>query len=377
VRAIRKSTSLLSLLGCVSILSVASCSSNPQSTGPGSNVGGDQGAGGGAQSGSSSGGSTAGTGADTSGVQGGPGDNGVSAGSTGGTGSGSTSAGGSGGSGGGSSTGSQGSGGSSSGSGATSDAGTVLPVTDAAPPSSCMKGTTQANRVVMLGDSYMDPSFGDVGPHIMMDANNAMYRHYYLAGAATNNGSGQLNIPYQYTNMAKTDVAVMNPAQIDIVIMDGGGNDVLIDQQSCLTVGPTQMACATAISGAVAATKKLWQQMATDGVKHIVYYFYPHLDPAGGGLLPTPSTYVNDTDDYAAPLYQQICCGSTFTPTTSNASCRGNAPGTDCVYIDTRPIYNGHATDWIQSDHVHPNMMGATAIANLVWTTMTADCIAQ
>ena len=35
--------------------------------------------------------------------------------------------------------------------------------------------------------------------------------------------------------MAKGDVAVSNPKDIKVVVMDGGGNDVLIDQQSCLT----------------------------------------------------------------------------------------------------------------------------------------------
>ncbi|HEX4445720.1 MAG TPA: SGNH/GDSL hydrolase family protein [Polyangiaceae bacterium] len=240
------------------------------------------------------------------------------------------------------------------------------------------------SKVVMLGDSYLDPNYGNVGNNIFADAQaagslaaNTTYRHYYLAGAAMNNGAGLLNIPYQYDSGAKTDLAVSNPADIDVIVMDGGGNDVLIDQQSCLTAGPTQAACANAITATVARTKSLWQEMAKDGVKHIVYFFYPHLDPAGGGLLPTPSPYVNTTDDYSAPLYQQICCGSTFTPTASANTCSGNAPGTDCVYIDTRPAYDGHQTDWILSDHVHPNAMGSKVIADLVWKAMTAHCIAQ
>jgi hypothetical protein len=248
----------------------------------------------------------------------------------------------------------------------------------------------------MLGDSYMDRNYGNVGANIIADAQNAgslaagtNYREYYLAGAAVNNGSGQLNIPYQYTSMAKTDLFVTNPTDIKVVIMDGGGNDVLIDQQSCLrdATAAAQMAdtgCMNAVSGAVAATKKLWQQMATDGVKHIVYFFYPHLDPAGGGLLPAPSPGVNLIDDYAAPLYQQACCGSSFTPTSTNATCRGNAPGTDCTFVDTRPAFAGHSgaagepgPDYILTDHVHPNAMGSVVIANLVWQAMVAGCVAQ
>ena len=247
----------------------------------------------------------------------------------------------------------------------------------------------------MIGDSYMDKNFGNVGANIIAAAQMAgslaagkTYREYYLAGAAVNNGSGQLNIPYQYDSMAKVDATVTNPKDIKVVIMDGGGNDVLIDQQSCLTDQPSaQMAdtaCMNAVSNTVARMKKLWAEMATDGVKQVVYYFYPHLDPAGGGLLPTPAPGVNSIDDYSAPLYMQICCGSSFTPTTAAPTCTGDAPGLQCTYIDTRPAFNGHSgaagepgPDYILSDHVHPNAMGSTTIANLTWDAMVANCVAQ
>ena len=95
---------------------------------------------------------------------------------------------------------------------------------------------------VMIGDSYLDANFGNVGANIVADSQMAgvlpagtKYREYYLAGAAMNNGALTLNIPYQYETSAKGDVAVPNPKDIKLVIMDGGGNDVLIDQQSCLT----------------------------------------------------------------------------------------------------------------------------------------------
>ncbi|HEX3772070.1 MAG TPA: hypothetical protein VHV30_14440, partial [Polyangiaceae bacterium] len=252
------------------------------------------------------------------------------------------------------------------------------------------------SEVVMVGDSYMDKSYGNVGANIVADAQKAgslpagtAYREYYLAGAAVNNGLGQLNIPYQYNTMAKTDLLVTNPTDIKVVVMDGGGNDVLIDQQSCLTdaTSAAQMAdmgCMNAVAGGVAAMKKLWAQMATDGVKAIVYYFYPHLDPAGGGLLPTPAPGVNTIDDYSAPFYMQACCGTSFTPTAANPTCTGNAPGTQCTYIDTRPAFNGHSgaagepgPDWILSDHVHPNAQGSVAIADLTWSAMVANCVAQ
>ena len=58
----------------------------------------------------------------------------------------------------------------------------------------------------MLGDSYLDAPWGDVGPTLMMEA-NAMYRHYYIGAAsmAWGNPDTQFYIPYQYDPMAKTD----------------------------------------------------------------------------------------------------------------------------------------------------------------------------
>ncbi|MGH7270729.1 MAG: hypothetical protein ACREJ3_09890, partial [Polyangiaceae bacterium] len=110
---------------------------------------------------------------------------------------------------------------------------------------------------------------------------------------------------------------------------------------------------------------------------------YPHLDPAGGGITHTPSPAINDTLDYAYPLAEKMCCGSSFTSTTTAYSCTGMVGSVQCTFVDTRPAFEGHAiaadaaNDWIKSDHVHPNPTGAQVIADLVWKTMQAHCIAQ
>jgi hypothetical protein len=264
-----------------------------------------------------------------------------------------------------------------------------LPLPDVAAPPSCMKGQVTPSEVVMLGDSYMAATNGNVGANIVADAQMAgalpagkTYREYYIAGAAVNNGAGQLNIPYQYDSMAKVDATVANPKDIKVVIMDGGGNDVLIDQRSCLTDAnmaalQADTACQNAVMNAGNAMEKLWKEMATDGVKQIVYYFYPHLDTAGGGFLTTPAPGVNLVDDEGATAYQKLCCGSSFTPTTTNNTCTGNVLGLQCTFIDTRPAFEGHATDWIQADKVHPNPMGSMEIANMTWAAMVANCVAQ
>jgi lysophospholipase L1-like esterase len=279
--------------------------------------------------------------------------------------------------------GDDGSTGTSSG-GSGDDGGPV--VTDAPATPSCVKGQVPPNKVVMIGDSYLDPAYSNAALDLFSDAQNAgslaantTYRHYYQGGAAMNYGSLQFNIPYQYENEAKTDGTVTNPTDIDTIIMDGGGNDVLIDNQGCLTTPPPgNTSCATAITGTVNRAQQLLQEMASNGVKHIVYFFYPHLDPAGGGILPTPAPGVNTTLDYAYPLAEQICCGSSFTSTTTSYTCSGNTSGAQCIFVDTRPAFEGHTADYIKStDHVHPTPAGAQVIADLVWKAMTDYCIAQ
>jgi hypothetical protein len=252
----------------------------------------------------------------------------------------------------------------------------------------CVKGQVPPGKVIVIGDSYLDhPAWSNVIPDLYADLRSAgslgataTYREYQLGGAAMNYGAANLNIPYQYETSARDDLAVMNPTDIDTVIMDGGGNDVLIDNQDCLTNAqppPADAACATAIQGSLGRASQLLQEMSGDGIKHIVYVFYPHLDPAGGGILPMPSPQVNATLDFAYPLAEKLCCGSTFTSTATSYTCSGNTSGTQCVFIDIRPAFEGHVADYIKSDHVHPTDAGAKVIADLIDGAMRAYCIAQ
>jgi hypothetical protein len=212
--------------------------------------------------------------------------------------------------------------------------------------------------------------YGVVGQDIVADSKMGWTRLYYVPGSAMNYGAASLNIPYQFdTN------AVGASPDIKVVVMDGGGNDVLIDNRGCLTT--VDSTCTSAIDMSIARAGTLMKDMASKGVQHIVYFYYPHLDPAGGGLLPVPAPTVNQALDYALPKAEAACCGSSFSSSTTDYSCRGNAPGIDCVMIDTIPAFTGHLTDYIQADHVHPTASGSQVIADLVWNTMVKYCIAQ
>jgi hypothetical protein len=237
----------------------------------------------------------------------------------------------------------------------------------------------------MLGDSYFDPLFSNAALDLFTNAQNAgalpastTYRHYYQGGASMNSGSLQFNIPYQYETQALTDIAVPAPKNIKVVIMDGGGNDVLINDRSCLTSPPPgNTGCVSTIQGAMQRAQALMQEMIGNGVEQIVFLFYPHLDPAGGGILPAPAPGVNQTLDYAYPLAEQLCCGTTFSSTLQNYSCTGVLGGSECIFIDPRPAFEGHTADYIKNDMVHPTPAGAQVIADLIWGAMHANCVAQ
>ena len=210
----------------------------------------------------------------------------------------------------------------------------------------------------MIGDSYPALS-GEIAKHLESLATAAgslaqgdAYRTYYVSGTNMVGGMSP-NIPAQFTE------AVTANSDIKYVIMDGGGNDILLSNPACITTTPpeTSATCATVITNAVSAATTLFGTMKTAGVKSVVYYFYPHLPTTG-------KPYVNDTIDYAAPLVK-AACDSAVIP---------------CYFVDTRPAFEGHITgssSYIGPDGIHPTTAGSDVIAGLIWGVMQQQCIAQ
>jgi hypothetical protein len=237
-----------------------------------------------------------------------------------------------------------------------------------------VKGQVQPDEVVMLGDSYMD--LGNLGPTIQKDA-GVMYRTYYLLGAALNYGTGQGNIPYQFTGMA----VPANP-DINVVITDGGGNDILLNNRQCLTTpvqGDTQ--CHMVVDAAFQKAQDLLQTMIMDKVQHVVYVFYPHIDTTT--IYTGPNA--NDWLDYAYPKAAAFCCGANAPAADApDLTCHGSPmPGIDCTFIDDRPEFVGHndpknmSEYWLDGFGIHPTQPGADVISAKVWAQMQKYCIAQ
>jgi lysophospholipase L1-like esterase len=211
------------------------------------------------------------------------------------------------------------------------------------------------NQVVMIGDSYLALS-GDVTTQLLRYARGAgalgeteAYRTYYVSGTQMSGGIIGPNIPAQFQEAVTAD------PHVRFVVMDGGGNDILVGNSGCITTQPPpgNASCAQTVEDAIAAANALFSKMKAAGVEKVVYFFYPHLPTAG-------KPYVNETVDYAFPLVEAAC---------------DSAP-VPCYFVDLRPAFDGHP-EYIGPDGIHPTTAGSDVIALLLWEKMQEACIAQ
>jgi hypothetical protein len=179
-------------------------------------------------------------------------------------------------------------------------------------------------------------------------------------------GSGGIGlIPPQF------DQALAADPDITTVVMDGGGNDVLVPDamqwpqgSSCKNDlnSPNIPDCQKIVATAIDAAGVLMDKMAAAGVKEVVYFFYPHV-PEGtliGGLHPDAIL------DYAISKVKAFCDGA-HDRTSGKLTCH---------FIDMIPVFDGHP-DWFAPTDIHPNSLGSAAMAKAVWGVMKSECIAQ
>jgi hypothetical protein len=209
--------------------------------------------------------------------------------------------------------------------------------------SSCVGTRVSANQVLLIGDSFLATThqitayLEDLARSVGALAAGERYRDNssLLSNGLALGGNG---IAGQYA-------AGLAEAEVKVVIMNGGGADVLLG--SCDTVSSE---CATLVDAAAAA-RSLLARMASDGVEHVFYAFYADpVDPA-----------VRERMDALRPLIQSACESSPV----------------PCHWIDLRTAFAGHYADYIRSDGLNPTPAGAQASAAAIWSTMQAYCVAQ
>lgn len=205
------------------------------------------------------------------------------------------------------------------------------------------------NRVVFLGDSIFALS-GGIQERIHAYAGGT-FRNYTTSGAELFGGSLAPSVVQQY-EMARSDAATS-----DVVVMNGGGNDILIpavafDPYDCKTQwyewGRLSGECRSFIDDIYVDGVNQLNQMAADGVSDVVYLGYYYTK---NGILWVDS--LEEAVDYGDLRLAQACQNSVVS----------------CTFVDPRStIHDGD----IIADGVHPSSSGSQKLADLIWPVLSS-----
>ena len=222
---------------------------------------------------------------------------------------------------------------------------------------------TDPNQVIIIGDSYTNWVSHSL-PADLAAVSGQTWRLYGEGGASMATGGVATLIPDQFAN------AVAENADIKAVVMDGGGNDILVPDVMWFNGGnckndpnsPNVQVCKDIIQAAVDRAYMLMDEMVAAGVRDVIYFFYPHVpnNTTLGGTAP------NAILDYAFPIVRDVC---------DNVESRTNG-ALRCHFVDMIPVFDGHA-DYFTSGDIHPSFTGSAAMAAEIWNTMTTQCVAQ
>lgn len=201
------------------------------------------------------------------------------------------------------------------------------------------------NQVITVGDSIFALS-GKIQDDLEGYAGET-FRRYTLSGASLSGGDAiAASVVNQYAT-ARND----NP-NIEVVIMDGGGNDILIpaiafDPHDCKTnwyeFGRLSSDCRTFIDDVYVEAVDILNEMAVDGVENVIFLGYYHTK---NGLFALDS--MEEAVDYGDHQLAKACAYSTV----------------DCTFVDPREVINDRD---IVFDGIHPNDGGSTKLAQLIW----------
>jgi hypothetical protein len=207
----------------------------------------------------------------------------------------------------------------------------------------CATGEVEPNQVLIIGDSFFAISH-QITAYLEAFARDAgaleVGERYRDNSTTTENAlaMGGNGIASQYQRG-------VDEAAVEVVVMDGGGPDILVT--SC----PAPVSECPAIVDAAAAAEELLVQMAADGVSEVVYAFYP--DPVDAGML--------ERMDALRLLIEPLCANSAV----------------PCHWVDLRPTLSGAAGEYLSPDGLIPTDAGSEATAAAIWATMQRECIAQ
>ncbi|RYZ01179.1 MAG: hypothetical protein EOO73_36395 [Myxococcales bacterium] len=200
-----------------------------------------------------------------------------------------------------------------------------------------------ANELVVLGDSFFAADHGTTA---------------YLEELARSHGAISLGERYRdYSRLVGNTLAFLGAgireqyaaavaeSAVRVVLMTGGGADVLLGSCEELSEDCPLLAAAAAEASA------LLQRMASDGVEQVVYVFYP--DPFDAELRAEVGAL--------RPLLERACKDSA-------------AP---CTWVDLRGVFTDHEASYLDAEGTIPTAEGARATAAELWSVISAGCIGQ
>lgn len=201
------------------------------------------------------------------------------------------------------------------------------------------------NQVVNLGDSIFALS-GKISDYLHSYAGQT-FRRYAVSGAELDGGILAPDLYSQY-NTARND----NP-NIETIIMDGGGNDILLpvltlfDPYDCQTQwyewGRLSRSCKNFIDDLYVDAVNLLNDMHADGVDNVIYLGYYYTKDAIFFL-----DNLEEAIDYGDVRLSQACQYS----------------AANCQFVDPRSTINNSD---IISDGIHPATSGSKKLADLIW----------
>lgn len=215
-------------------------------------------------------------------------------------------------------------------------------------------GLVQKDCVVWIGDSIFALSGEEA--NVMEDLTGHSYRTYYVSGAQMEGGLIQ-TIPSQYAE------AVRDDSNINTVIMNGGGNDVLIGANGACDAsypyGSLSWSCNNIIDTVEAVNNALWQDMIDDGVKNIINQGY-----------------------YYSTDQQLWVVSDVFQERTKQefAAMAARNPSVKMIFVEPKdnPYFDkSRVSLYTIIDGIHPTDAASAELANMVWDAMVANGIEQ
>ena len=204
------------------------------------------------------------------------------------------------------------------------------------------------NQVVTIGDSIFALS-GKLQDYLE-DYAGETFRRYTISGAEITGGIIATDIATQF-EIAKSD----NP-NIDTILMDGAGNDILIpaialfDPYNCKTQwyqwGRLSSTCKNFIDDLYVDTVNVLNNIDANGVDNVIFLGYYYTKNA---LLWLDS--LEEAIDYGDMRLSQACAFS----------------AANCTFVDPRSTIRDSD---IIIDGIHPASSGSRKLANLVWPVL-------